>query len=45
MPDASTLLLFAGASQWLMRGASPYLVMGVVALDYGGLFRLGAFGA
>lgn len=38
----ATLLLSAA---WLMRGASPYLVMAVVALAYAGLFQLGAIGA
>ena len=35
----ATLLACAA---WLMRGASPYLVMGVVAALYAGLFGLGA---
>ena len=38
----ATLLL---CTVWLMRGASPYLVMAVVALAYAGLFRIGAIGA
>jgi chromate transporter len=33
-----------GSTAWLMRGASPYLVMAVVALAYAGLFRAGAIG-
>jgi len=27
---------------WLVRGASPYLVMAVVAVAYVGLFQIGA---
>lgn len=34
-----------GSAVVLVRGASPYLVMGVVALAYAGLFRIGALGA
>jgi chromate transporter len=33
------------STAWLVRGASPYLVVGVAALAYAGLFRIGLLGA
>ncbi|MBY0331159.1 MAG: chromate transporter [Acetobacteraceae bacterium] len=42
LPEWLTLV---GCTAWLMRGASPYLVMAVVAAAYAGLFRIGAMGA